>query len=84
MELLSERISELEKDLVVREEEVGQLALQLELKNRESRATEEQLHVHIAHLQVRLWSPHICIMSVVWQSGCPECLQSWINWIYST
>ncbi|XP_043097699.1 pericentrin isoform X2 [Puntigrus tetrazona] len=51
MELLSERISELEKDLVVREEEVGQLTLQLELKNRESRATEEQLHTHITHLQ---------------------------------
>ncbi|XP_052414451.1 pericentrin isoform X6 [Carassius gibelio] len=51
LELLSERISELEKDLVVREEEVGQLALQLELKNTESRATEEQLHTHITHLQ---------------------------------
>ncbi|KAK7154978.1 hypothetical protein R3I93_009814 [Phoxinus phoxinus] len=51
MELLSERVSELEKDVVVREEEVGQLTLQLELKNRESRATEEQLHAHITHLQ---------------------------------
>ncbi|CAM4621314.1 unnamed protein product [Leuciscus chuanchicus] len=51
VELLSERISELEKDVVVREEEVGQLTLQLELKNRESRATEEQLHAHITHLQ---------------------------------
>uniref|UniRef100_A0A673GK30 Pericentrin-like n=1 Tax=Sinocyclocheilus rhinocerous TaxID=307959 RepID=A0A673GK30_9TELE len=51
VELLSERISELEKDLVVREEEVGQLTLQLELKNTESRATEEQLHTHITHLQ---------------------------------
>uniref|UniRef100_A0A671KT57 Pericentrin-like n=1 Tax=Sinocyclocheilus anshuiensis TaxID=1608454 RepID=A0A671KT57_9TELE len=51
VELLSERISELEKDLVVREEEVGQLTLQLELKNTESRATEEQLHMHITHLQ---------------------------------
>ncbi|XP_059427488.1 pericentrin isoform X2 [Carassius carassius] len=51
VELLSERISELEKDLVVREEEVRQLALQLELKNTESRATEEQLHTHITHLQ---------------------------------
>ncbi|ROL41764.1 Pericentrin [Anabarilius grahami] len=51
VELLSERLSELEKDVVVREEEVGQLTLQLELKNRESRATEEQLHVHITHLQ---------------------------------
>ncbi|KAG1942369.1 pericentrin [Pimephales promelas] len=51
VELLSERISELEKDVVVREEELGQLTLQLELKNRESRATEEQLHAHITHLQ---------------------------------
>ncbi|XP_077055534.1 pericentrin isoform X6 [Siphateles boraxobius] len=51
VELLSERMSELEKDVVVREEEVGQLTLQLELKNRESRATEEQLHAHITHLQ---------------------------------
>ncbi|XP_051752168.1 pericentrin [Ctenopharyngodon idella] len=51
VELLSERLSELEKDVVVREEEVGQLTLQLELKNRESRATEEQLHAHITHLQ---------------------------------
>ncbi|KAK2888943.1 hypothetical protein Q8A67_014318 [Cirrhinus molitorella] len=51
VELLSERISEIEKDLVVREEEVGQLTLQLELKNRESRATEEKLHAHITHLQ---------------------------------
>ncbi|XP_058634114.1 pericentrin isoform X4 [Onychostoma macrolepis] len=51
VELLSERLSELEKDLVVREEEVGQLTLQLELNIRESRATEEQLHVHITHLQ---------------------------------
>lgn len=66
--MLSERISELEKDLVVREEEVGQLTLQLELKNRESRATEEQLHVHMTHLQVRLWSQYTCIMILVWQS----------------
>lgn len=66
--MLSERISELEKDLVVREEEVGHLALQLELKHRESRATEEQVHVHIAHLQVWLWSQHTCLMRVVWQS----------------
>ncbi|XP_067315268.1 pericentrin isoform X2 [Pseudorasbora parva] len=51
VELLSERLSELEKEVVVREEEVGQLTLQLELKNRESRATEEQLHAHITHLQ---------------------------------
>ncbi|XP_042613812.1 A-kinase anchor protein 9-like isoform X2 [Cyprinus carpio] len=51
VELLSERISELEKDLVVREEGFGQLTLQLELKNRESRATEDQLHTHITHLQ---------------------------------
>ncbi|XP_059416733.1 pericentrin-like [Carassius carassius] len=51
VELLSERISELEKDLVVREEGFGQLTLQLELKNRESRATEDQLHAHITHLQ---------------------------------
>ncbi|XP_056122998.1 pericentrin isoform X2 [Rhinichthys klamathensis goyatoka] len=51
VELLSERTSELEKDVVVREEELGQLTLQLELKNRESRATEEQLHAHITHLQ---------------------------------
>uniref|UniRef100_A0A672NN85 Pericentrin-like n=1 Tax=Sinocyclocheilus grahami TaxID=75366 RepID=A0A672NN85_SINGR len=51
VEFLSERISELEKDLVVREEGFGQLTLQLELKNRESRATEDQLHAHITHLQ---------------------------------
>ncbi|KAI2663332.1 Pericentrin [Labeo rohita] len=51
VELLSERISELEKDLVVREEEVGQLTLQLELKNRENKASEEQLHAHITQLQ---------------------------------
>ncbi|XP_056315576.1 pericentrin [Danio aesculapii] len=51
VELLSERASELEKDLVVREEEVRQLTLQLELTTRESRATEEQLHAHITHLQ---------------------------------
>lgn len=70
MELLSERISELEKDLVVREEEVGQLTLQLELKSREGRATEEQRHVHITHLQVRLRSQYTWIMSVVWQSCC--------------
>lgn len=60
--MLSERLSELEKDVVVREEEVGQLTLQLELKNRESRATEEQLHAHITHLQARLW---LSIMTVV-------------------
>uniref|UniRef100_A0A671TA48 Pericentrin-like n=1 Tax=Sinocyclocheilus anshuiensis TaxID=1608454 RepID=A0A671TA48_9TELE len=51
VEFLSERISELEKDLVVREERFGQLTLQLELKNRESRATEDQLHSHITHLR---------------------------------
>lgn len=68
--MLSERINELEKDLVVREEEVRQLALQLELKNTESRATEEQLHMHITHLQVSLWSHYTCIMSVAWQSYC--------------
>ncbi|XP_051562982.1 pericentrin isoform X2 [Myxocyprinus asiaticus] len=51
VELLSEREGELEKDVVLREEEIGQLTLQLELKNKESKAIEDQLHAHITHLQ---------------------------------
>ncbi|XP_051985694.1 pericentrin [Xyrauchen texanus] len=51
VELLSEREGELEKGVVLMEEEIRQLTLQLELKNRESKAIEDQLHAHITHLQ---------------------------------
>ncbi|XP_065096299.1 pericentrin isoform X2 [Paramisgurnus dabryanus] len=51
LELLSDRVGELEKDVDVRVEEIRQLTLQLELKSRESRATEDQLHARITQLQ---------------------------------
>ncbi|XP_055068411.2 pericentrin isoform X2 [Misgurnus anguillicaudatus] len=51
LELLSDRVGELEKDVDVRVEEIRQLTLQLELKSRESRATEDQLHTRITQLQ---------------------------------
>lgn len=54
LELLSERVTELEKDKEMRDEEIRQLTLQLELRSRENRATEEKLHTRITQLQVIL------------------------------
>lgn len=54
LELLSERVTELEKDKEMRDEEIRQLTLQLELRSRENRTTEEKLHTHITQLQVIL------------------------------
>lgn len=51
-------MTELEKDLDVRDEEIRQFTLQLELSSRESRATEEQLHARATQLQVHLTHTH--------------------------
>lgn len=45
----------LEKSLAVKEEDVRQLSLQLELKTTESQAREEELHLRVTELQVKLW-----------------------------
>lgn len=51
-----ERVDVLEKSLAVKEEDIRQLSLQLELKTNESRASEEELHLRITELQVNTQS----------------------------
>lgn len=50
--MLLERVEVLEKSLAVKEDDVRQLSLQLELKTNESRAREEELQLRVGELQV--------------------------------
>lgn len=55
--MLLVRVEELEKSLAVKEDDIRQLSLQLELKTNESRAREEELHLRVTALQV---NTHTC------------------------
>ncbi|XP_053540107.1 pericentrin isoform X5 [Ictalurus punctatus] len=51
VQVLLVRVEELEKSLAVKEDDIRQLSLQLELKTNESRAREEELHLRVTALQ---------------------------------
>lgn len=52
--MLLERVEVLEKSLSVKEEDIRQLSLQLELKTTESQARQEELHLRVTELQVNI------------------------------